>query len=53
MHILHLEESVNLCVSGGLQELGMRALNGVIDLLARTIMAGDGGCVEVRFVRIL
>ena len=45
VHILHLEESVHLCVSGGPRELDMRALNGAIDLLARAIMAGDG---EVR-----
>ena len=45
VHILHLEESVHLCVSGGPRELDMRALNDAIDLLARAIMAGDG---EVR-----
>ena len=45
VHIVHLEESVHLCVSGGPRELDMRALNGAIDLLARAIMAGDG---EVR-----
>ena len=42
VHIVHLEERVHLCVSGGPRELDMRALNGAIDLLARAIMAGDG-----------
>ncbi len=45
VHIVHLEESVNLCVSGGLRELDMRVLNGAIDLLVRVIIDGDG---EVR-----
>ena len=42
VHIVHLDQSVHLCVSGGPRELDMRALNGAIDPMARAIMAGDG-----------
>ena len=46
VHIVHLDESVHLCVSGGPWEFDMRALNGVTNLLlARAVTAGGG---EVR-----
>ena len=41
VHILHLEESVNLCVSGPPQELEMRILDSAIDLMAPMIIVSD------------
>ena len=41
VHILHLEESVNLCVSGGSRELEMRILDRAIDLTGPSIIISD------------